>query len=98
MKFICYKDKMIKAINSVVRGVSSKTTMPILEGILIQTNDNNDIKLTCYDQELGIEYIIKDYKDCREIIPEFFTSIEYFDIFLKFIRLFLVSIVESSKL
>ena len=59
MKIVCYKDKIIKAINSVVKGVASKTTMPILEGILIQTNEN-DIKLTCYDLELGIEYIIKD--------------------------------------
>lgn len=58
MKFVCYKDKIIKAINSVVRGVSSKTTMPILEGILIQTNDN-EIKLTTYDLEIGIEYIIE---------------------------------------
>lgn len=55
MKFVCYKDKMIKALNSVVKGVASKTTMPILEGILIQTNDN-EIKLTTYDLELGIEY------------------------------------------
>ncbi len=58
MKFSCYKDKMLKAINSVVRGVASKTTMPILEGILIQTNDN-EIKLTTYDLEIGIEYIIE---------------------------------------
>ena len=55
MKFVCYKDKIIKALNSVVKGVASKTTMPILEGILIQTN-NNEIKLTTYDLELGIEY------------------------------------------
>ena len=26
MKFICYKDKIIKALNSVVKGVASKTT------------------------------------------------------------------------
>ncbi len=58
MKFSCYKDKMLKAINSVVRGVASKTTMPILEGIFIQTNDN-EIKLTTYDLEIGIEYIIE---------------------------------------
>ena len=55
MKFVCYKDIMLKALNSVVRGVASKTTMPILEGILIQTNDN-EIKLTTYDLEIGIEY------------------------------------------
>ena len=58
MKFVCYKDKIIKALNSVVKGVASKTTMPILEGILIQTNDN-EIKLTTYDLELGIEYVME---------------------------------------
>lgn len=60
MKFICYKDKIIKAINSVVKAVASKTTMPVLEGILIQTNDN-EIKLTTYDLEIGIEYVM----DCK---------------------------------
>ena len=58
MKLICDKDKILKAINSVVKGVASKTTMPILEGILIQTNDN-EIKLTTYDLEIGIEYIME---------------------------------------
>ena len=57
MKIVCYKDKILKAINSVVKGVASKTTMPILEGILIQTNDN-EIKLTTYDLEIGIEYVM----------------------------------------
>lgn len=57
MKFVCYKDKIIKALNSVVKGVASKTTMPILEGILIQTNDN-ELKFTTYDLELGIEYMM----------------------------------------
>jgi DNA polymerase-3 subunit beta len=57
MKIVCYKDTILKAINSVVKAVASKTTMPILEGILIQTNDN-EIKLTTYDLELGIEYIM----------------------------------------
>ena len=58
MKIVCYKDKMLKAINSVVKGVASKTTMPILEGILIQTNDN-EIKLTTYDLEIGIECVME---------------------------------------
>ena len=59
MKIVCEKEKILKALNSVTKAVAIRTTMPILEGILIQTNDN-DIKLTCYDLELGIEYIIKD--------------------------------------
>ena len=58
MKIICEREKLLKAINSVVKGVASKTTMPILEGILIQTNDS-EIKLTTYDLEIGIEYIIE---------------------------------------
>lgn len=59
MKIICEKEKILKAINSVTKAVAVRTTMPILEGILIQTNDNV-VKMTCYDQELGIEYLIND--------------------------------------
>ena len=62
MKIICYKDKLLKALNSVVRGVAVKTTKPVLEGILIRTNDN-EIKLTTSDLEIGIEYIM----DCEVI-------------------------------
>ncbi len=58
MKFICEKEKILKGINSVINGVASKTTMPILEGILIQTNEN-ELKLTSYDLEIGIEYILE---------------------------------------
>ena len=58
MKIVCDKDKILKAINSVTKAVASKTTMPILEGILIQTNDK-EVKLTTYDLEIGIEYIIE---------------------------------------
>ena len=57
MKIICEKEKIIKGINSVINGVASKTTMPVLEGILIQTNED-EVKLTTYDLEIGIEYII----------------------------------------
>ena len=60
MKIICEKEKIIKALNSVTKAVSSKPTMPILEGILIQTN-NKEVKLTTYDLEIGIEYVI----DCE---------------------------------
>ena len=57
MKFNVEKEKLLKGINSVVKAVAGKTTMPILEGILIQTNES-EIKLTTYDLEIGIEYIM----------------------------------------
>ena len=55
MKITCSKSNLVKGVSIVSKAVPSKTTMPILEGILIQTNDN-EIKLTTYDLELGIEY------------------------------------------
>ncbi len=58
MKIICEKEKLLKGINSVINGVASKTTMPVLEGILIETNEK-EVKLTTYDLEIGIEYIIE---------------------------------------
>ncbi len=58
MKIVCEREKLLKGINSVINGVASKTTMPVLEGILIQTNDK-EVKLTSYDLEIGIEYIIE---------------------------------------
>ena len=58
MKIVCEKENLIKGINSVVRAVPTRTTMPILEGILIQTNEK-ELKLTSYDLELGIEYTME---------------------------------------
>ena len=57
MKVIFEKDSILKGINSVVKISSNKTTMPILEGILLQTNEDK-VKLTTYDLELGIECLV----------------------------------------
>ena len=58
MKIICEKEKLMKALNSVTKAVATRTTNPILEGILIQTN-TNEVKFTTSDSELSIEYIIE---------------------------------------
>ena len=57
MNFKCKKEDLIIGLNNVSRTVSTRTTMPILEGVLIETYDNN-IKLTTNDLEIGSEYII----------------------------------------
>ena len=59
MKFVCYKDTIIKALNSVVKGVASKTTMPILEGILIQTNEG-EIKLKIIKKNVCKNFRLKN--------------------------------------
>lgn len=54
MKLSFEKDSLLSGINIVQKAVSSKTTMPILECILIDAT-SNEIKLTGNDMELGIE-------------------------------------------
>ncbi|MBQ4521375.1 MAG: DNA polymerase III subunit beta [Lachnospiraceae bacterium] len=54
MKIVCSKSKFSTAISIVLKAVSNKTTMPILECILIEAQGNK-IKLTANDMELGIE-------------------------------------------
>lgn len=57
MKIICTKSNLAKGVNIVSKAVPSKTTMPILECILIDATTDT-IKLTANDIELGIETII----------------------------------------
>lgn len=57
MKIKCLKSDLINGINIVNRAIPNKTTMNILENILI-TVEGNCIKLTASDMELGIETII----------------------------------------
>ncbi len=54
MKLICSKSNLQKGVNIVSKAVPSKTTMPILECILIDASAN-EIKFTANDMELGIE-------------------------------------------
>ena len=58
MKFVCKKADLLKGVNIVLKAVPSKTTMSILECILIDASAQ-EIKLTANDMELGIETIIE---------------------------------------
>lgn len=54
MKLICSKANLLQGVNIVSKAVPSKTTMSILECILIDAS-TNEIKFTANDMELGIE-------------------------------------------
>lgn len=56
MKIICSKENLMEGINIVQKAVSAKTTLPILEGILLDAG--NGLKLTGNDLEIGIECLI----------------------------------------
>ena len=57
MKIICSKTSLLKSVNISLKAVPSKTTMPILECILMDAT-TNQIKFTTNDMELGIETIV----------------------------------------
>lgn len=54
MKIICSKANLVKGVSIVAKAVPSKTTMPILECILIDAT-TDIIKFTANDMELGIQ-------------------------------------------
>ena len=57
MKIKSSKSNLLSALNIVSKAVSTKTTMPILECILIEVYSDK-IKLTANDLDLGIENIL----------------------------------------
>jgi len=58
MKLICSKSNLLHGVNIVSKAVPTRTTMAILECILIDAS-TDEIKLIANDMELGIEKIIE---------------------------------------
>lgn len=58
MKFICPKSELLNGLQVVSKAVPAKTTMTILECILVDCTQGC-IKLTANDMELGIETIVE---------------------------------------
>lgn len=79
MKIVCSKSNLLSGVQIVSKAVPSKTTMSILECILVDTR-NGEIKLTANDMELGIETIIDG-----EIIEKGMIALDA-KIFLEIVR------------
>lgn len=58
MHIRCKQDVLLNSINTVLKACSTKTTMPILECILLKAH-NNQVTLVGYNLELGIESTIQ---------------------------------------
>ena len=67
MKIICNKADLVKGVSIVSKAVPSKTTMPILECILIDAT-TDIIRLTANDMELGIQTEISGWIEDRGMI------------------------------
>ena len=53
MKFVCDTQKFSEVCSNIQRSVSSKSTIPAIEGILLTTADNS-VTVTGYDLEVGV--------------------------------------------
>ncbi len=58
MKLICKQSDLANALNIVQKAISSKTTLPILTGVLLEAK-NGSLKLTGNDLSIGIEKSIE---------------------------------------
>ncbi|MFA9463438.1 MAG: DNA polymerase III subunit beta [Velocimicrobium sp.] len=58
MKIICKKTDLLNGVNIVLKAIPTKSTMPILECIVIEVH-NDYIKLIGNDMELAIETLVK---------------------------------------
>ena len=77
MKIICNKSALLTGVNTVLKEVPARTTMPILECILIDTT-SGVIKLTANDMDLGIETTIDGDvldKGCIALEAKLFSEI-----------------------
>jgi len=70
LNLVCKKEELTSAISTVQKAVPSKTTYPILEGILLKAK-GDCLVLTANNLEMGIECRIKaDVKEEGEIVIE----------------------------
>lgn len=79
MKIVCKKSNLLNGVQIVSKAVPSKTTMAILECILIDVR-NGEIKLSANDMELGIETRIEG-----EVIEKGMIALDA-KIFLEIVR------------
>ncbi len=88
MKLTCNRDALIEGINIVQKAVPSKSTMSVLEGILIEVGE--ELRLTGNDNEFGIVYEVpgiieeigsivvnsKTFGDIIRKLPDIYVSLE----------------------
>ena len=65
MKFSCNQQALSKALNIVSKAVTSRTTIPILKGILLRVDENGNLTMSASDLDLSIEKTL----DVESFIP-----------------------------
>ena len=55
MKIKCNQQSLMKSLNTVQKAITTRTTIPILKGILIETISDNQIRLAASDLDISID-------------------------------------------
>ena len=55
LTFSCEKNVILEAVNTVIKVVPSKSSIPVLEGIFVEITDDKKIRLVGSDIDIGIE-------------------------------------------
>ena len=76
MKFTCNQQSLAKALNTVSKAVSNRTTIPILKGIMIKATEEGSLILSSIGPKLvlvtlGSQGVFVRYGDHTEVIPGF---------------------------
>jgi DNA polymerase-3 subunit beta len=79
MKFTCSQQSLSKALNTVSKAVTSRTTIPILKGILLNATSDGKLILSASDLDLSIEKTMLDINIIEEgsvvVLSKLFTDI-----------------------
>ena len=59
MKFTCNQQILTKALNTVSKAVTSRTTIPLLKGILLSASAQQGLKMAASDLDLSIEKTVE---------------------------------------
>ena len=59
MRILCEQEVLNEAVSVVSRAVSSRSSLPVLEGIYIKAEEDGTVKLTGNDMEIGIEAVVE---------------------------------------
>lgn len=91
MIFSCEKQDLLNAVSTVMKAAATKSSVPVLEGILLSTDDNS-LVLTANDLSMGIEckipaevkvngsVVASDAKIFAEIVRKLPDDIIYFEV------------------
>ncbi|MEA4921974.1 MAG: DNA polymerase III subunit beta [Eubacteriaceae bacterium] len=58
MKFKCNQQTLAKCLNTVSKAITTRTTIPVLKGILLTATEDNKLTMTASDMDMSIEKII----------------------------------------